>query len=171
MCRKLMPRRCCNVRDIATFFHQRQSVSFDLPECQIPYTVVPNLVRRASIENVVHRRLYQRHGGLYVSPVNAFCFGAGCTDWARRPCPDHRRLFLLWITTARNAHVFHARGRRKRVMGEGERKGEREKERGRESTASDTGVVRDCLDEMKSSRSVRLGRCACAAGDTAEHKL
>lgn len=56
--------------------------------------------------------------------------------------------------------------------------GEREWERAiakarerRESTASDTGVVRDCLDEMKNSRSVRLGRCACAAGDTAEHKL
>lgn len=40
-----------------------------------------------------------------------------------------------------------------------------------ESTVSDTGRVRDSLDEMKNSRSVRLGRCACAAGDTAEHKL
>lgn len=152
------------VSDIAVFFQQRQLVSFDLPECQIPYTVVPNFVRRASIENVVHTRLYQRHGRLYVCSANAFCFGAGALTGPAVRAQTIAVYFFFSITTARETHVLHARWRRKRGRGRG-------RGRGTESTVLDTRVVRDSLDEMKSSRSVRLGRCACAAGDTAEHKL
>ena len=84
---------------------------------------------------------YSTDMGDYMCPRRRHSALVWCNDWAGRPCPDHCVCFFFFdhgcMGTPRSA-----------FMHEGEQH-EEEREREGETTASDTGVVRDGLDEMK----------------------